>query len=383
MSYTDPMKLFNVLREKEQNKGTNGGGFGNPNLLKLQRGKAYSLRLLWLPSDKRDYPMINQYVHHFWDDNAVGSKDVSVVCPTSQYDMDGNGFKVCPICSRMSELYKASQDGSASAKELYSKFKRTLRGYVPVYVVNGPEEDKHKIKIMPYTISFKRYFDEKIFGIKSENNTNNDPQIESTEEVEDNMIGISAFMYYDPKTDSVITAGHNFLVTVGTKKVPIGTRMVEMPDYKIEFSMKNTEITDFDGKEITPEYFKGLSDILRFDEDFYKMSNEDALTKFLNKYVNGTSDVEDEAPVVKSRPAPAVEEVESEPEEEVKPAPKKPAKPVVEDDEDEFEEIQKPAKAAPEKKAAKKPVIEEEPEEEESDDDEDVNLDDILKDIEI
>ena len=46
MSYSDPMKLFNVLREKEQNRG-NSSGFGNPNILKLQRGKTYALRLLW------------------------------------------------------------------------------------------------------------------------------------------------------------------------------------------------------------------------------------------------------------------------------------------------------------------------------------------------
>ena len=45
-SFSDPMKLFNLLKEQAQ---TSGQTFGNPNILKLQKGKKYALRLLWLP----------------------------------------------------------------------------------------------------------------------------------------------------------------------------------------------------------------------------------------------------------------------------------------------------------------------------------------------
>lgn len=400
----DPMKLFNQLKEKAQAQSQSGnGGFGNPNILKLQKGKNYSLRLLWLPSEERENPMINQYIHHHWDDNAVGSKDVSVICPTSQYDLGDTrqGFASCPICSKMSQLYKDSQNGSESAGELYGKFKRTLRGYVPVYVVAGPEEDKHKIKIFQYTISFKRFFDEKIFGVKNTSKNNLETNEES-EFDENNIIGLDAFMYYDPKSDSVITSGHNLLISVGTKKIPVGSKMVEMPDYKPEFSMKNTEISSFGDQEITVEYFKEISKMIGFDSDFYKMSNQNDLVNFMNKYVNENDAMIEapvEKPITKSKPITEEETEEEEIEEHsVKPISKaeiktKPA-PVVEEisddeDEDEFKVFEKKeTKPAPKAKAASKAkpasVVEEEaPADDSSDDDDDFDIDDIMKDIDI
>ena len=327
MSYSDPMQLFKILKEQTKTTTQSNGVFGNPNILKFQKNKTYSLRLLWLPSEKRQYPMINQYVHRIWDENAVGSKDVVVQCPTSQYDMDNGGFNVCPICSSMSKLYREIQNGSSSAKELYDKFKRTLQGYVPVYVVNGPAEDLHKVKIMHYTISFKRYFDLKIFGIQADKPKNGE-EVQSIDE--SNCVGINAFMYYDPKKDKVITNGYNFMVSVGSKKVPINGRTVEMNDYKLDFSMKPTDITDFDGVEITAEYFKGLSDLLHFDKDFYIMSDIEKINNFKLKYIDGVDTVEekteaedeDETPMMKPAPAkPAakaevIEEVEEQPAEE-------------------------------------------------------------------
>ena len=376
-NYSDPMKLFNMLKEQAQTSGQFGGGnFGNQNILKLQKGKKYSLRLLWLPSDERQYPMINQYVHRIWDDAAVGSKDVNVICPTSQYDLDNQGFKACPICEKMSALYKAASEGSSSAEEVYKKFKRTLRGYVPVYVVNGPSEDVGKVKILQYTISFKKYFDSKIFGIvdSKDASQNTDKDVDAEDFDESNTVGINAFMYYDPKKDEVVTTGHNFIITVGTKKVPINGRAVEMNDYKLDFSMKATTIEDFDGQEITPKYFCNLSKELHFDEDFYVMHDLEKINHFKMKYIDGEDSEDNSATITET------EEVE-------KPAPKKKA-PVIEEPEIE-EEVEEEEKPAP-KKAAKKAAPVEEPEidnddsnesEESTSSDDDIDLDELLKDI--
>ena len=61
--------------------------------------------------------------------------------------------------------------------------------------------------------------------------------------------------------------------------------MVKVPDYKIDFSRKMSEI-DFDGEPITSERYLGLSEELSFDQDFLKTSTIDELQAFLNKYVN-------------------------------------------------------------------------------------------------
>ena len=126
----DPLALFNVLRAKETNNasGGNNQNFGNPNVFKLKQGASYSLRLLWVPPADdfdREYPMINQYVHRIWDENAIGSKDVKVYCRTSQYDLGETkaGF-ACPMCKVMSETYKEGANGSKSAQELYKKFRK-------------------------------------------------------------------------------------------------------------------------------------------------------------------------------------------------------------------------------------------------------------------
>jgi hypothetical protein len=305
--------------------------------------------------------MINQYVHRIWDSNAVGSKDVTVVCPTSQYDLDSRGFSTCPICEKMSALYKQSQEGSSSAKELYSKFKRTLRGYVPVYVVNGPAEDIGKVKILQYTISFKKYFDSKIFGIVDAAKNNDDQNADNDTNEEDNIVGLDAFMYYDPKNDKVVTTGYNFIITVGTKKVPMNGKTVEMNDYKLDFAMKPTKIEEMDGHAVTSKYFCSLSKELNFDEDFYVMHSLEKIQNFKMKYIDG-EDADDHV-------------IEEEEAEEV--PVKQPKKAVVEEEE---EEVEVPA---PKKKTVPKEEPEEEPEEQEekSSDDDDIDLDELLKDI--
>ena len=290
----DPLALFNVLRAKETNNAScgNNQNFGNPNVFKLKQGASYSLRLLWIPPADdfdREYPMINQYVHRIWDENAIGSKDVKVYCRTSQYDLGETkaGF-ACPMCKVMSETYKEGENGSKSAQELYKKFRRTLQGYVPVYVVNGPQEEIHQIKILQFTKSFKDFFDLKIFGIKKENPKKEDGE-DTQDVIDEDMIGIDAFMYYNPQKDEVVTNGYNFIVTVKTKRIPINGKMVDVPDYKFDFSRKMSDVTDFDGEPITPERFINISNEISFDKDFYKFSTDEEIEEFKAKYIDGVS----------------------------------------------------------------------------------------------
>ena len=346
---SDPMKLFNMLREQAKVSGQSSN-FEQPNILKFKKGKTYALRLLWLPSNERQYPMINQYVHHIWDDEAIGSKSIDVVCPTSQYDMDNQGFKACPICAKTSELYREAEKGSSSARELYSKFKRVLHGYVPVYVVSGPTEDAHKVKILKYSVTFKKYFDSKIFGIKPTSST--DSQDGGSFD-ESNCIGIDAFMYFDPKKNEVQTTGYNFIVNVGSKKVPIGGKTVEMNDYKLDFTMKPTKIDEFDGTPITPKYFMSLNDEIGFDRDFYEMSSPEKLNDFKLKYLDG---------VESSGAGSVFNNNDSKPVVEAAPVVEKPTKNVHQEIEEEPEELE----------------TSEEEDNSASSDDEDINLDELL-----
>lgn len=376
MKPENPLSVFERLRNKEVNVSNPGSGnFGNPNLFKLKQGNSYALRLLWVPPADgydREYPMINQYVHRIWDENAIGSKDVKVYCRTSQYDLGESkaGFE-CPICKAMSNAYKEGANGSKSAQELYRKFRRTLNGYAVVYVVKGPAEDLHQIKILQFTKSCKDFFDENIFGIKK--NNKNAENAETVNDDSDEMIGIDAFMYYDPKTNTVNTEGYNFIVNVSTKRVPIDGRMVDMPDYSFKFSNKLTTVDDFDGEEITPEVFLGLSEKIGFDKDFYKFSTNEEIEQFKSRYIDG-NEIEESLD----------EEIEEEMSVMDRLKSKKPVKSVDLDDEKDEDDIEE---SKPVKTSTKKPPVMEEVEEDEVDEsndeesDEEIDIDDLLKDI--
>ena len=292
----NPKSLFNKIQSKEQAIAENSGSTGNftnPLIFKPKVGTTYAVRLLWLSPDKgsdREYPMINQYIHRVWDDNATnGNKDNKVICPTSQYMMGEvpAAFKKCPICAAASNFYKQGQEGSESAKELYSKFRRTCLGYVPIYIVNGPEDDIGQIKILQYGKQFRDFFDSKIFGIKKQNK-NEDAAVNLDEEA----IGLEAFMYYDETADSVINVGYDLLITTTSKKMNIGGKQVDMPQYQLDFSRRTKTINELDGVDITSEegikYFNSLNaDILHFDKDFYIKSTEEELHEFNLNFISG------------------------------------------------------------------------------------------------
>lgn len=297
MSGLNAENLFSKLQAKEQAAANGSGGNFNTNsmILKPKINCNYSLRLLWLQpygSCTREYPMINQYIHHFWDDQATSNKDKIVYCPTSQYIKGETkaGFESCPICTECSKLYKASQEGSSSAGKLYKTFRRTFRGYVPVYVVNGPDDVVGQVKILQFSKMFKDFFDRKIFGVAARATGNEEVQPIDPDEV----IGIDAFMFVD-KAGNVVTDGYNLNIQVTSKKMIIDGKQVDMPQYTLDFSRKNTSILTFGEEVVTTEMFNSLNEKLGYDSDFYNESTVAELNTFKLKYVTAEETIEETA----------------------------------------------------------------------------------------
>ena len=336
MSY-NPKKLFDRIQKEQTSASENAvSGFGNPHIFKPKPGTTYSVRLLWLAPEAgydREYPMINSFIHRCWDDSAAnGNKDNKVICPTSQYMMGETSaaLKRCPICSACSDFYKKGQEGSESSQELYKKFRRTLVGYIPIYIVNGPEEDLHQVKILQYGKQFKDFFDSKIFGIKKQARNGEDDAASYTD---DEAYGLDAFMYYDETNDEVVTKGANLLITTTTKKMVIGGKSIDMPQYQLDFSRKLSTITDIDGIDLEDaegiKYFNSLnSSVLHFDQDFYIKSTDEDLNNFKLQFITRAENGEfADEPTIAERPAialpkkaktvPVVEAVEEEEEDEI------------------------------------------------------------------
>ena len=280
----DTESLFSKIQKKQEQEAANNSSSSNSSVLKLKINSNYSLRLLWLPpygNCKREYPMIEQYVHHYWDNNApAGERNNTVYCPTSLYIKGETraGFDACPICAECQKLYKQSAT-STSAKNLYNTFKRIFVGYVPVYVVSGPEDVIGQVRILKYSKQFKKHFDRFIFGRTPKNNEDAQPINP------DEIIGLEAFMY--EKDNAVITEGYNLNVQVGSRKI-VGAdgRPIDMPEYNIAFSHRKTNIPDFNGEAITIEKFNKLNEELSYDNTFYKESTTAELTKFAMKFLS-------------------------------------------------------------------------------------------------
>ena len=278
----NPMSLIDQIRKREQANQAASTFPTNENIIKLKAGNNYAFRLLWLPpiDDKcnRLYPMISQYVHRIYQKGVGESK---VYCPTSPY-LKGDtpeGYK-CPICREVFDLYKESTT-SPSAKQIVDTFRRTMVGYIPVYVVQGPVEEKGKVRILQYTKSFHDFFYSQIFGIapkKRKNGNAEDPAIENVDEP----LNALAFMYLNEE-DELVTTGVNFIVKVTAQKVPINGRMTEVNKYEMKFSHSETDIPG-----ITAPVFKALNSKLKFDEDFYKESSTEELLTFKNKFMSNT-----------------------------------------------------------------------------------------------
>lgn len=297
MVSSDFKNVFDKLRETEQTRATFNGNTNfsaNPLIFKPKAGTSCTLRLLWLPptgDSDREYPMINSYMHTYWDDTAAnGNKMHTVTCLTSQYLLGETNaaFSKCPICAELSKLYKEYQEsGSSSAKSLYDTFKRKCFGYVPVYVINGPEEDKGKIKIFQYGKMFKDFFDKKIFGINKPSKDSKDNN-ESTMISEDDIIGIDAFTFQDTESGEIMTEAYDLIITTSTKKVPVNNKMVEMPAYDIDFSRKKRNLVEMQGHDLESsegqKFFRDLNENIGFDRNYYSKSTEKELQEFKTNY---------------------------------------------------------------------------------------------------
>lgn len=331
MSY-NPKSLFSQIQKKEQEAATNSGvgqQFTDEYLLKPTKVGTLTVRLLWLPPIKgveRDYPMINSYVHEFWD--STNKKFGRVICPTSQY-MEGetiNGFKSCPICSEMSKFYKKGQEGSESAKQMYKNFRRTCKGYIPVYIVNGMnaqgEDISGQIKILQYGKQFKDFFNSKIFGITSKNNSEDAEPINP-----DDIIGLEAFMWYNEDENKIEVSGYDLIITTTSKSMNINGKNINMPQYSLDFGRKIKTIDTINGIDLTSkagvEFFKNINNDINFDKDFLVKSTEAERQEFVTNFIikNEANDIEEDIPIketkssIKKTTTPVEKQTDEEPEE--------------------------------------------------------------------
>lgn len=289
---TNPKSIFADIQKKikeDAEKAANNTGnsaFKNENVIKPTKAGTMTVRLLWLPPAegvKRDFPMINSYVHRFYNPNAAnGHKYVKVTCPTSQY-MDGEttaGFGHCSICNAVSKFYKEGAN-SPSAKELYNTFRRACEGYIPVYVVTGPEDIQGTVKILQYGKQFKDFFNRKIFGIAAK--TDSEP-IDT-----DEIIGLEAFMYYDSDEEAIATTGYDLIISTTVENITMGNRKVPMPKYSLDFSRRPKTVAEIDGIDLNSKsgvkWFKNLNEEIGFDKSFLVYSTEEDREKFLKTYI--------------------------------------------------------------------------------------------------
>ena len=335
---TNPKSIFADIQQKlKENANLSGalsGGFKAEHIFKPTKAGTMTVRLLWLPPAdgvKRDFPMINSYVHRFYDPNAIGRKYVKITCPTSQH-MDGEtptGFGNCCICKAVSNFYKEGTD-SPSARELYNTFRRACEGYIPVYVVTGPDDLQGTVKILQYGKQFKDFFNRKIFGIT----TKNDAEPIDTDEI----IGLEAFMYYDTDEDAIATTGYDLIISTTVENITIGNKKVAMPKYSLDFSRRPKTIAEIDdidlGTKAGVKWFKGLNEELGFDRNLLTYSTAEEREQFLKNYITKETTPEESISKVNELINDSVDEEEEE--EEVKPVKKasKKAPPIEEDDEE-------------------------------------------------
>lgn len=283
--------FFENLKNRENNQNDLHSQYSDPNIIKLIPG-TYKFRLLWLPSieSSRNYYAIEQYIHNIWDNDLPGNKRVEVICKSSPSfhgaSLSNGGFRECPICTKSSELFKLKTK-SKSADELYKKIKRVFRGYVPVYVVTSPnKEEIGKVKILQYSISFKKFFDEKILGVTNISESNSG-----------DALGSSAFIFYEVKTEQINTTGYDFIVNVGKKKIPSYNNsnvLAEVNSYSFEFARKETTINDINGNNIDFNYLCKLNNMLEFDKRYYKEYSKNDIDEFYKKYLSDSNVVNED-----------------------------------------------------------------------------------------
>lgn len=259
----------------------------------------YRLRILGLDSKVgRKSFYIGQYSHQIWAEDENGRRTCDrVICPTSSYDQDRNGFKTCPICEAASKVYneyKSTND--SSKKEFYDTIKRKFTGYIPVYVVSAPAEHseiKGKCMIMQYTISLQKFLEERIMGVVSSGSLSSAVKNDFDDD-DDFKVGADAILTCDEATGKVNAEGYDLQIQVDNKKVPFGNREVTMPDYRLAFYPRMTTIEQLgDGIPADSDGFHQIESSLgpEFDR-YFRLHKGDELNRFCKVHLGIETHVE-------------------------------------------------------------------------------------------
>jgi hypothetical protein len=128
----------------------------------------YRVRLLaWTSPEinNRDYPFIERFVHTIWKKNDKGFSviDDEVTCPVTKHvQIEGNPYKVCPICKLADQYFGAWQSSGWKDREACKKNKEIGRKYqaiIPVYVVDDPNYQANNGKFKVLIFSDKKFYE--------------------------------------------------------------------------------------------------------------------------------------------------------------------------------------------------------------------------------
>ena len=128
----------------------------------------YRVRLLaWTSPEinNRDYPFIERFVHTIWKKNDKGFSviDDEVTCPVTKHvQIEGDPYKVCPICKLANQYFGAWQSSGWKDREACKKNKEIGRKYqaiIPVYVVDDPNYPTNNGKFKVLIFSDKKFYE--------------------------------------------------------------------------------------------------------------------------------------------------------------------------------------------------------------------------------
>tara|TARA_E500000178_G_scaffold284540_1_gene285785 strand:+ start:33248 stop:34327 length:1080 start_codon:yes stop_codon:yes gene_type:complete len=121
-------------------------------------GSYYRMRLLWFVDENsnRNIPFIEQYNHTVYDRDENGKLTVDfVTCPTSPYLNIKNAWQNCPICqysNNQFELAKSTNFSNKVASANHRKMRRQFVAFIPAYIISDPNVPENNGRIMLFLI---------------------------------------------------------------------------------------------------------------------------------------------------------------------------------------------------------------------------------------
>lgn len=255
------------MKDKEVKKTTDTYSKSTDNrIIEWKQGSTFKGRLIyWYPDGgQRKEPFILQYKHSFWDKETKERGDI--ICPTSEYLSDRNGFNQCPVCQSTNEFYKdynveTKTWNSPASSEMYRHFKRSFHGYALVYVVNDPanEDNNGHVRILRFGDTIAKFLKKKIFGVE---------RIKGKLTPVSDQDDVIAFSAFD------LENGYNLNIAISAND-----SNPQWNVYSPEFARKTSNI----GKTI--EELEAEIKTLNFDRDFYRSSSPEEIKKFHRAFV--------------------------------------------------------------------------------------------------